>query len=73
MRNESVPEPLRFSITGPIATWDPLGRWLRFGERNLWVVPGVSLAGLTPGARVTAIGHQEKGTARWIVTQLILH
>jgi hypothetical protein len=64
--------PLRFSITGPIATWDPLGRWLRFGARNLWVAAGVSLAGLTPGARVTAIGYQERGTTRWIVTQLTL-
>jgi hypothetical protein len=68
----TAPEPLRFSITGTIATWDQFGRWLRIGVRNFWVAPGVSVAGLAPGATVSVIGHQEDLTARWIVTQLTL-
>ena len=63
---------LRFSIAGLIASWDPHGRWLRIGVRNFWLSPGVSVAGLVQGARVTAIGHQDDVTARWIVTQLTL-
>ena len=66
----TAPEPLRFSIVGRIATWDPFGRWLRIGERNFWVAPGVTVAGLIPGAMVTALGHQEDLTARWVVTAL---
>ena len=66
------PRTLRFSIAGTIATWDPFGRWLRIGVRNFWVAPGVSVAGLIPGATVSIIGHQEDLTARWIVTQLTL-
>jgi hypothetical protein len=65
-------EPLRFSILGTVVTWDSFGRWLRMGERNFWVAPGVLVAGLTPGARVTAIGHQDDLTARWIVTDIKL-
>jgi hypothetical protein len=61
---------LRFSIAGSIASWDPYGRWLRIGQRNFWVAPGVVVAGLAPGATVTAIGHQDDSTGRWIVTQL---
>jgi hypothetical protein len=68
----SVSESLRFSITGPIVTWEPFGRWLRIGARNFWVAPGVAVAGLAPGALVTAIGYQEDLTARWIVTTLTL-
>jgi hypothetical protein len=68
----TAPEPLQFSIAGTIATWDPFGRWLRIGVRNFWVAPGVSVAGLIPGAPVSIIGHQEDLTARWIVTQLTL-
>jgi len=65
-----IPEPLRFSLTGTVATWDALGSWLRIVERNLWVAPGVEIAGLEPGATVTATGYQEDLTARWIVTQI---
>jgi hypothetical protein len=63
---------LRFSIAGPIVSWDPHGRWLRIGVRNFWLSPGVSVAGLAQGARVTAIGYQDDATARWVVTQLTL-
>lgn len=66
------PEALQFSITGTIATWDPGGRWLRIGTRNFWLAPGVSVAGLVPGSGVTASGHQDDLTARWIVTQVTL-
>jgi hypothetical protein len=65
-----APEPLRFSILGTIVTCDAFGRCLRIGGRDVWVVPGVSMAGLAPGARVTASGYQEDLTARWIVTDL---
>jgi hypothetical protein len=40
--------------------------------RNFWLSPGVSVAGLIQGARVTAIGYQDDVTARWVVTQLTL-
>jgi hypothetical protein len=66
----TAPEPLRFSLTGTVATWDRFGRWLWIGERSFWVDPSVSEDGLTPGARVSVVGHQEDLTARWIVTQL---
>jgi hypothetical protein len=65
-------ESLRFSVLGTIVTWDSFGRWLRIGERNFWLAPGVSVIGLIPGARVTASGHQEDLTARWIVTDIKL-
>ena len=68
----TAPEALQFSLLGTIVTWDSFGRWLRIGERNLWVAPGVSAVGLTSGARVTARGHQEDLTARWIVTDIKL-
>ena len=61
---------LRFSIAGPIVSWDQHGRWLRIGVRNFWLSPGVSVAGLVRGAMVTASGHQDDSTARWIVTKL---
>jgi hypothetical protein len=64
--------PRSFSIAGTIVTWDAVGRWFRIGERTLWVAPSVSVAGLAPGVRVTASGHQEDRTARWIVTNLRL-
>jgi hypothetical protein len=70
--SSAPPEPLRFSILGTIVTWDPFGRWLRIGERNFWVAPSVSVAGLTPGARVTASGYQDDLTTRWIVTDMVL-
>ena len=66
----TAPEPLRFSLTGTVATWDPFGRWLRIGERNLWVAPGVVVASLAPGAAVALIGYQDDLTGRWIATQL---
>ena len=66
------PEPLRFSITGTIATWEPFDRWLRIGARNFWVAPGLSVADLKPGAMVTVQGHQDDLSARWVVTTLTL-
>lgn len=67
----SAPEA-QFSITGTIATWDPFGRWLCIGEHEFWLAPGVSGTNLVPGARVTASGHHDELTARWIVTILTL-
>ena len=64
------PDPLRFSLTGTVATWDAVGRWLRIVERTLWVAPGVVVAGSALGATITVIGYQEALTARWIVTEL---
>jgi hypothetical protein len=64
-------DPLRFSLTGTVATWDSVGRWLRIVERHLWVAPGVVVTGLALGATITANGYQEDLTARWIVTQLM--
>ena len=58
---------LRFSIAGPIVSWDQHGRWLRIGVRNFWLSPGVSVAGLVQGARVTAIGYQDDATALKLV------
>jgi hypothetical protein len=69
----TAPEPLRFSITGTIATWEPFERWLRIGVRNFWVAPGVSVAGLSPGILVTVNGHQDDLSARWIVTALAVN
>ena len=66
----AAPESRQFSLTGVITTWDPFGRWIRMGERNLWVAPGVVVAGLAPGALVALIGYQDDVTGRWIVTQL---
>jgi hypothetical protein len=68
-----LPDPRCFVIDGLIATWDSVGRVLRIGEYTLSVAPGVSVAGLIPGAKVTASGHQEDLTARWIVTSLTLN
>ena len=62
--------PLRFLITGSIAAWDPVRRRLKIDGRRLWVAPAVEVVGIAIGALVTAIGHQEDVTARWIATQL---
>jgi hypothetical protein len=68
------PDRLQFSITGTIATWNAFGRWLGIGARDVWVQPGVTVAGLVPGATVTASGYLEapSGRGRWVVTQLTL-
>jgi hypothetical protein len=71
----TAPEPLPFSSTGPIESWDPIGRRLQIGERHCWVAPGVSVWGVSPGAEVLVVGHVEHladSGARWIVTQLTL-
>jgi hypothetical protein len=65
-----APEPLRFSITGTIVTWEPFERWLRMGIRNFWLAPGVSVVDLAPGVKVTVKGHQDDLSGRWIVTGL---
>jgi hypothetical protein len=65
-------DPLRFSITGPIAAWDPVGRALGIGDRDLWLTPDLSIASLARGAQVTASGHRDNTTTRWVVTQLTL-
>ncbi len=62
--------PLRFLITGSIGAWDPVRRRLRIDGRRLWMAPTVALSGVRDGVLVTAGGHQEDLTARWIVTQL---
>jgi hypothetical protein len=61
-------KPLRFLITGSIAAWDPIRRRLKIDGRRLWVAPAVAVSGVADGALVTASGHQEHPSARWIVT-----
>ena len=61
-------QPLRFLITGSIAAWDPVRRRLKIDGRRLWVAPTVVVVGVTNGALVTASGHQDPPSARWIVT-----
>ena len=61
-------QPLRFLITGSIAAWDPVRRRLKIDGRRLWVAPTVAVVGVTNGALVTASGHQDPPSARWIVT-----
>jgi hypothetical protein len=61
--------PLRFLMTGPITAWDPISRLLTIGGRRLRVAPMVSVVGAL-GTLVTASGHQEDSSARWMVTQL---
>jgi hypothetical protein len=63
-------KPLRFLITGSIAAWDPVRCRLKIDGRRLWVAPTVAVGGVANGALVTASGHQEDVTARWVVTQL---
>jgi hypothetical protein len=63
-------KPLRFLITGPISAWDPLSRRLTIDGRRLRVSPMVSVVGVLDGAIVTASGHQDDSSARWIVTNL---
>ncbi len=64
--------PLRFLITGSIAAWDPGRRRLKIDGRRLWVAPTVAVFGAANGVLVTASGHQDDVTARWIVTELTL-
>ena len=66
------PAARQFFATGAVAHWEPVGRWLRIGERHCWVAPGVAVAGLIEGRRITASGYQDDLTARWVVTQLTL-
>jgi hypothetical protein len=61
-------KPLRFLITGSIAAWDPIGRRLKIDGRRLWLAPKVAVLGVADGVLVTASGHQETRSARWIVT-----
>jgi hypothetical protein len=61
-------KPLRFLITGSIAAWDPVGRRLKIDGRRLWVAPTVAVFAVANGALVTASGHQDHPSARWIVT-----
>jgi hypothetical protein len=68
----AAPAPLQFSLAGIIVTWDLLGRWLRIVERDLWVAPGVAVAGLTPGLGVVAHGHRDPVSLRWVVTSWTL-
>ena len=63
-------KPLRFLMTGSITAWDPVRRRLKIDGRRLWVAPTVAVGGVANGALVTASGHQEDVTGRWIVTQL---
>jgi hypothetical protein len=61
-------KPLRFLITGSIRSWDPIRRRLKIDGRRLWVAPTVELVGVANGVLVTASGHQDRPSARWIVT-----
>jgi hypothetical protein len=61
-------KPLRFLITGSIAAWDPVRRRLKIDGRRLWVAPTVAVFAVANGALVTASGHQDHPSARWIVT-----
>ena len=64
------PSPHRFAISGRIKMWDPAERWLWIDERPLWVAPGISVRDLVAGSSVTAIGHREKPSGRWVVTYI---
>jgi hypothetical protein len=64
-------KPLRFLITGSIAAWDPVRRRLKIDGRRLWVAPTVTVFRVADGALVTASGHQDDLTARWIVTKFM--
>ena len=66
------PDPLRFTIMGPVTAWDPAARHLRIGERHLWVAPRVSVAGVVQGVEVSASGFREGPSARWVVRKLNL-
>lgn len=61
-------KPLRFLITGSIRSWDPIRRRLKIDGRRLWVAPTVEVVGVANGVLVTASGHQDRPSARWIVT-----
>jgi hypothetical protein len=60
--------PAQFLITGSVAAWDPARRRLKIDGRRLWVAPAVAVAGVANGVLVTASGHQDRPSARWIVT-----
>jgi hypothetical protein len=60
--------PAQFLITGSVAAWDPARRRLKIDGRRLWVAPAVAVAGVADGVLVTASGHQDRPSARWIVT-----
>ena len=60
--------PLRFLITGSISAWDPGRRRMRIDGRRLWVAPAVEVFGVADGVLVTASGHQDQPSARWMVT-----
>jgi hypothetical protein len=67
------PDPLRFTIMGPVAAWDPVARHLQIGERSLRVARRVSVAGVVQGIEVSASGVREgPSAARWVVTKLRL-
>jgi hypothetical protein len=69
------PEGLQFSFAGPVTVWDPIYRHLEIGTRTFRVAPGVSVARVAAGVRVTVTGYVERPAAegaRWIVTQLTL-
>ena len=51
-----------------ITAWDPARRRLRIDGRRLWVAPTVAVFGVLDGTLVTASGHQEDPSARWMVT-----
>ena len=61
-------KPLRFLITGSIHSWDPIRRRLKIDGRRLWVAPTVEVVGVANGVLVTASGHQDRPSVRWIVT-----
>jgi hypothetical protein len=66
------PDPLRFTIMGPVTAWDPAARHLQIGERHLSVARRVSVAGVVQGIEVSASGFREGPSARWVVRKLKL-
>ena len=62
------PAPRQFSVTGAVANWEPVGRWLRIGERHYWVAPGVLVP--DPGTTITVVGHHERPSGVWVVTYI---
>ncbi len=62
--------PVRFAVSGRIRRWDPAERWLWLDERPLWVSPGVLVPTPAAGTVVTAVGHREQPSGRWVVTYI---
>jgi hypothetical protein len=67
------PGPLQFAVSGRIKRWDPVERWLWIDERPLWVPPGIPVPDPVAGTMLTAVGHREQPSGRWVVTYVARH